>query len=125
MAEVAFARAGRSGRRTLLAQNLVPVEPVVDELQDKLDYEAKLRPMQAQSNRTQETLRVRQRPWVFVLSKDGRLARRRRINIGRRSAEQVEVRVASRPGGASSSQTILARNAPTGWIFGSTWAPGP
>jgi HlyD family secretion protein len=50
-------------RKTLLAQNLVPVE-AVDQLQDQLDYEARLRPMQEQSNRTQEELRVRQLPQI-------------------------------------------------------------
>lgn len=50
-------------RRTLLAQNLVPVE-TVDRLQDQLDYDIKLRPMQEQSNRTQEALRLRQLPQI-------------------------------------------------------------
>lgn len=50
-------------RKTLLAQNLVPVE-AVDQLQDQLNYESRLRPMQEQSNRTQEELRVRQLPQI-------------------------------------------------------------
>jgi HlyD family secretion protein len=36
--------------------------------------------------------------WVFVLSRDGRHAGRRRIKIGRRNAEQVEVLSGLRPG---------------------------
>lgn len=36
--------------------------------------------------------------WVFVLAKDGHSARRRRIKIGRRSAEQVEVLSGLAPG---------------------------
>lgn len=50
-------------RKALLAQNLVPVE-AVDQLQDELNYDLKLRPMQQQSNRTQEELRVRQLPQI-------------------------------------------------------------
>lgn len=50
-------------RRALLAQNLVSAE-TVDRLQDELNYQAKLRPMQEQSNRTQEELRVRQLPQI-------------------------------------------------------------
>lgn len=50
-------------RKALLAQNLVPVE-AVDQLQDQLNYESRLRPMQKQSNRTQEELRVRQLPQI-------------------------------------------------------------
>lgn len=50
-------------RKALLAQNLVPVE-AVDQLQDELNYDLKLRPMQQQSNRTQEQLRLRQLPQI-------------------------------------------------------------
>lgn len=50
-------------RRALLAQNLVPVE-AVDQLQDELNYDLELRPMQQQSNRTQEELRLRQLPQI-------------------------------------------------------------
>lgn len=50
-------------RRTLLANNLVAVE-AVERLQDELDYDRKLRPMQQRSNRTQEELRLRQLPQI-------------------------------------------------------------
>jgi HlyD family secretion protein len=36
--------------------------------------------------------------WVFVVSPDGRHADRRRIRIGRRNSEQVEVLSGLRPG---------------------------
>jgi len=61
--DIVNARRALDRRRTLLTQNLVPAE-TVDRLQDELNYEANLRPMQEQSNRTQEELRVRQLPQI-------------------------------------------------------------
>jgi len=50
-------------RKPLLAANSIAVE-AVDQLRDQLDYHVKLRPMQEQSNRTQEELRVQQLPQI-------------------------------------------------------------
>ena len=50
-------------RATLASSGLVPREEK-DTLQDELDYDRKLRPMQSESNDKQEALRVRQMPGI-------------------------------------------------------------
>lgn len=50
-------------RERLLAQGYVPREHV-DQLRDELNYNSKLRPLQAQTNRRQETLRLAQLPHI-------------------------------------------------------------
>jgi|SRR6185437_10951406 len=50
-------------RRPLLAESSITVE-AVDQLQDQLDLDIKMRPMQAASNRIQEQLRVSQLPQI-------------------------------------------------------------
>ena len=57
------ARRALDRRKVLLAENSVAVE-AVDQLQDQVDYDVKLRPMQEQSNRKQEDLRVQQLPQI-------------------------------------------------------------
>jgi HlyD family secretion protein len=50
-------------RNILVADDAEPVE-VKDQVQDELDYDAKVRPMQDESNRKQERLRVQQLPQI-------------------------------------------------------------
>jgi HlyD family secretion protein len=50
-------------RKSLLAQSMVPAE-VTDTLQDELDHDLKVQPMQEESNRKQEELRLRQLPQI-------------------------------------------------------------
>jgi HlyD family secretion protein len=50
-------------RNQLVARNLESVE-TRDTIQDELDHEIELEPLQAQSNQTQETLRTRQLPQI-------------------------------------------------------------
>ncbi len=57
------ARRALDRRKALLAENSVAVE-TVDQLQDQLDYDVKVRPMQEASNRTQEQLRLNQLPQI-------------------------------------------------------------
>jgi HlyD family secretion protein len=58
-------RLGRSlaRRKSLLAQSMVPAE-VTDTLQDELDHDLKVQPMQEESNRKQEELRLQQLPQI-------------------------------------------------------------
>ncbi|MGH8256456.1 MAG: efflux RND transporter periplasmic adaptor subunit [Steroidobacteraceae bacterium] len=67
LAQIAYniitARRALDRRKVLLAQNSVAVE-TVDQLQDQLNYDIKLRPMQEASNRTQEQLRMQQLPQI-------------------------------------------------------------
>jgi HlyD family secretion protein len=56
-------RRSLSRRKPLLAQSVVPVE-VTDTLQDELDHDLKVQPMQEESNRKQEELRLRQLPQI-------------------------------------------------------------
>jgi HlyD family secretion protein len=56
-------RRSLSRRKPLLAQSMVPVE-VTDTLQDELDHDLKVQPMQEESNRKQEELRLRQLPQI-------------------------------------------------------------
>ncbi len=57
------ARRALDRRKVLLAENSVAKE-TVDQLQDQLDYDVKIRPMQEASNLTQERLRVQQMPQI-------------------------------------------------------------
>src|SRR6202789_2548391 len=50
-------------RKPMLAQSVVPAE-VMDTLQDELDHDLKVQPMQEESNRKQEELRLRQLPQI-------------------------------------------------------------
>jgi HlyD family secretion protein len=50
-------------RNILVADDAEPVE-VKDQVQDELDYDVKVRPMQDESNRKQEALRVQQLPHI-------------------------------------------------------------
>jgi HlyD family secretion protein len=61
--DIITARRALDRRKALLAQNSVAVE-TVDQLQDQLNYDVKLRPMQQASNRTQEELRMQQLPQI-------------------------------------------------------------
>ena len=60
-------RLGRAAarRRELAAEGDIPLE-ASDQLRDELDYDTRLRPLQAQSDVRQETLRVRQLPEVHA-----------------------------------------------------------
>jgi HlyD family secretion protein len=57
------ARRALDRRKVLLAENSVAQE-TVDQLQDQLNYDIRLRPMQEASNRTQERLRLQQLPQI-------------------------------------------------------------
>jgi HlyD family secretion protein len=57
------ARRALERRKILLEQNSIAVE-AVDQLRDQLEYQAQLRPLQEQSNRRQETLRLQQLPQI-------------------------------------------------------------
>jgi HlyD family secretion protein len=50
-------------RKLLMTQSMVPAE-VTDMLQDELDHDLKVQPMQDESNRKQEDLRLRQLPQI-------------------------------------------------------------
>jgi HlyD family secretion protein len=52
-------------RNILVADDAEPVE-VKDQVQDELDHDVKVRPMQDESNRTQEKLRVQQLPQIHT-----------------------------------------------------------
>jgi len=60
---IIVARRALDRRKVLLAENSVAAE-TVDQLQDQLNYDVKLRPMQQASNRTQEQLRLQQLPQI-------------------------------------------------------------
>ena len=51
-------------RRTILAADDAEAVEVKDQVKDELDYELKVRPMQDESNRKQEELRLQQLPYI-------------------------------------------------------------
>jgi len=148
-----------SRREPLLARGFIPRE-TTDQMQDELAYDERLAPIQAETNRRQETVRQAQLPqiaaematlreslavtrskldglvlkapvagklsedelqavggdrralvlpagpflertggdWVMVVAADGGHAERRRVKLGARNAEQVEVLAGLKPG---------------------------
>lgn len=61
--DIVTARRALERRKALVAENSVAVE-AVDQLQDQLDYNVRIRPMQEASNRKQEELRLNQLPQI-------------------------------------------------------------
>jgi HlyD family secretion protein len=81
-----ISRLGRSLiRRSALAAKGAEAEELKDRVKDELDYDRKLRPMQAESNKRQNALRLRQLPEIGgqldMLQKDLKITRSKLDNL--------------------------------------------